>query len=162
MKRIIISSIVAIGVLFSGCDGNAVKANFEDKELTKVFIKNNKDKLKQFLIIDTFWKYEASFGEKGNNLNTDIRLSFMSIEPDFSRRINSCDYIMYIDSSTVEFLDDDIVHYGKEYMYKEAEKCLVATLQLIEDEQKEKARKEISEHERSTRLNEKFNEKVVK
>lgn len=163
MKKIIISSIFAIGVMFSGCDGNTIKSNYEDKELTKVFIKNNKDKLKQIHYIDTFWDYKPSFGEMGNNLNTtNIGLSFLSIKPDISRRIINCDYVMYIDSSTVEFLEDDIVHYGKEYMYKEAEKCLNTASQLIEDEQKEKARKELSERERNIRLNEKFNEKVVK
>ena len=70
MKKIIISSIFAIGVMFSGCDGNTIKSNYEDKELTKVFIKNNKDKLKQIHYIDTFWDYKPSFGEMGNNLNT--------------------------------------------------------------------------------------------
>lgn len=165
MKKIIISSIFAIGVMFSGCDGNTIKSNYEDKELTKVFIKNNKDKLKQIHYIDTSWKYKPGFGYKDYELNSEIYLSFKSFilnEPEFNRRINNCDYVMYIDSSTAEFLEDDIVHYGKEYMYKEAEKCLNTASQLIEDEQKEKARKELSERERNIRLNEKFNEKVVK
>jgi predicted small secreted protein len=163
MKKRIISSIIAIGAIFSGCAD--VKTNYEDKELTKVFIKNNKNELNQFKYINTSWKYIPSFEYKDDKLNTEIYLSLKSIilnEPEFNRRINSCDYVMYIDSNTVEFLEDDIVHYGKEYMYKEAQKCLNTTLQLIDENQKAEIEQEVAENERNIKLNKKFNENEVK
>lgn len=69
---------------------------------------------------------------------------------------------MHIDSNTVEFLEDDIVHYGKEYMYKEAQKCLNTTLQLIDEKQKAKIEQEVANNERNIKLNKKFNENEVK
>ncbi len=47
-------------------------------------------------------------------------------------------------------------------MYKEAQKCLNTTLQLIDEKQKAKIEQEVANNERNIKLNKKFNENEVK
>lgn len=52
----------------------------------------------------------------------------------------------------------DVESYGKEYMYKQAQKCLDAVIQIQDNEKKEKKEKSIQEMKDNAILSKKFNE----
>ncbi len=164
MKKSVFKIGLLIGLLFtlSGCEEIGT-ANYEDKDLTNAFIENNKDKLNKIHHIRTFWQYGVL--DKRGDLVTKVYLSLFG-GPYFGYGFKDCSYVMYIDSSTVEFSKDDIGQYGKETMYKEAQKCLNVVVKEIEESQKKeiedsielKKQKEIY----NEKLNKKFNENEVK
>lgn len=155
MKNLIKIGLVAFLMMsFSGC--NEGKANFEDQELTKQFIKTNKDKLDQIHHIKTFWQYGVL--DKRGDLVTNVYLSLFGA-PYFDYGFNDCSYVMFIDSGSVTFTKDDIGHYGKEAMYKEAEKCLNAVIKEIKKTEIETKRKEIEKQIQVKNYEDKLNKK---
>ena len=161
MKNLIntITLIFIVLFSFSGCDG---KANFEDKELTKFFIKNNKDKLNKIHHIKTFSQY--GLFSRNEELVTNVYLSLFG-GPYFDYGFKDCNYAMRIDSDSLKFAADDIANYGKEAMYKEAEKCLNAVIKEIEKTEKEVKKKEIDKQIQAKdydyKLNKKFDESRI-
>lgn len=73
---------------------------------------------------------------------------------------------MDISSTNVRFSKKDILDYGKESMYREADKCLNAVLEEIELKKKSDLEKLENEkwetNQREQRLNRKFNPNEVK
>lgn len=161
MKNLVnIALISCLILVLSGCDADNRKANFEDKDLTKVFIKNNKDKLNKIYSIDTFWQYE--FGRKGGDLVTNVYLSFTSLTPYFEYGFYDCNSVIHIDSDSVKFTRDDIILNGKETMYKEAQKCLDAVIKEIKETEKKVIEYKEQEKKENDKLNKKFNENEIK
>lgn len=160
MKKNVFKIGFLVGLVFilSGC--NDGKANYEDKELTKAFIKNNKDNLNKINTINSFRQYELGRNGYGD-LITRVYLSSFGL-PYFDYGFKDCNYIMYIDSSTVEFLQDDIVQYGKETMYKEAQKCLNVVIKELEESEKNEIESKKQKEIYNEKLNKKFNENEVK
>lgn len=164
MKKCVFKIGLLIGLLISlsGCEEKG-NANYEDKDLTNAFIKNNKDKLNKIHHIRTFWQYGVL--DKRGDLVTKVYLSLFGA-PYFDYGFNDCSYVMFIDSSTVEFSKDDIAHYGKETMYKEAQKCLNTVVKEIEKSQKKEIDNSIESKKQkeiyNEKLNKKFNENEVK
>lgn len=160
MKNIIkIGLLASLMLVFNGCD------NYEDKDLTKFFIKNNKDKLSEIYEIKTS-RY-ASWGD--SELTTYVFINFFQSffnDAYIHKKIPDCKYIMFISSTNVEFSKKDILSYGKESMYREAEKCLNAVLEEIELKKKSDLEKLENEkwetNQREQRLNRKFNPNEVK
>jgi hypothetical protein len=151
----------------SGCEK---KSDYEDKDLTRTFIENNKIKLKLISEIKSI-----QVGSLVTNADIDTRvnepfLSFINPMPYRNKNyIKDCNHILFINSNTVEFSKEDVIRYGKEYMYKEAQKCLDSVLLEIKNEEveKEKIKKQIDENEALLKkrseenLNKKFDEKKV-
>lgn len=151
----------------SGCEK---KSDYEDKDLTKTFIENNKSKLKMVSEI-----YSVQIDSTGTNGDIDTRvnesfISFINPMPYHNKNyIKDCNHILFINSNTVEFSKEDVIRYGKEYMYKEAQKCLDSVLLEMKNEkvENEKIKKQIDENEALLKkrseenLNKKFDEKKV-
>ena len=164
MKNIIkIGLLVSLMLVFIGCDG----ADYEDKDLTNFFIQNNKEKLNKIYELET-QRIKSPFdrADRGE-LRTFASLSFFEfITFTINERILGCDYPMIINSNSVEFNKKDILSYGKESMYREADKCLNAVLEKIELKKKSDLEKLENEkwetNERELRLNRKFNPNEVK
>ena len=164
MKNIIkIGLLVSLMLVFIGCDG----ADYEDKDLTNFFIQNNKEKLNKIYELET-QRIKSPFdrADRGE-LRTFASLSFFEfITFTINERILGCDYPMIINSNSVEFNKKDILSYGKESMYREADKCLNAVLEKIELKKKSDLEKLENEkwetNERELRLNRKFNLNEVK
>lgn len=157
MKNLIntITLIFIVLFSFSGC---AEKANFEDKDLSKFFILNNKDNLKR---VNEIWvlelEDESPVSIKKSSLDTLVNTTTLNIE--------DCKYTMIIDSSGVFFRKSNIMSYGKEYMYKQAQKCFDSVINELEKE--EQKRKQIDESQlyneklRNENLNKKFDESRI-
>ena len=164
MKNIIkIGLLVSLMLVFIGCDG----ADYEDKDLTNFFIQNNKEKLNKIYELET-QRIKSPFdrADRGE-LRTFASLSFFEfITFTINERILGCDYPMIINSNSVEFNKKDILSYGKESMYREADKCLNAVLEEIELKKKSDLEKLENEkwetNQREQRLNRKFNPNEVK
>ena len=163
MKNIIkIGLLASLMLVFGGCMD--YKADYEDKDLTKFFMKNNKEKLSEIDVI------EISRGEWGDTelttyVFTPFFQSFIS-DAYIRKKIPKCKYIMDISSTNVRFSKKDILDYGKESMYREADKCLNAVLEEIELKKKSDLEKLENEkwetNQREQRLNRKFNPNEVK
>ena len=153
MKNLI-KTFTFVGIVLFSFLGCAEKADYEDKDLTKFFIKNNKEKLNRISSIDVFYR--------NGSYQTSVKLSFFNIGPYYNRSIDGCDLTMFISNSSVEFLKSDVIHYGKESMYKQAQKCLDAVIQILDNEKKEKKEKSIQEMKDNAILSKKFNENEVK
>ena len=164
MKNIIKTGLLAsLMLVFGGCNG----ADYEDKDLTNFFIQNNKEKLNKIYELET-QRIKSPFdrADRGE-LRTFASLSFFEfITFTINERILGCDYPMIINSNSVEFNKKDILSYGKESMYREADKCLNAVLEKIELKKKSDLEKLENEkwetNERELRLNRKFNPNEVK
>ncbi len=164
MKNIIkIGLLASLMLVFGGCNG----ADYEDKDLTNFFIQNNKEKLNKIYELET-QRIKSPFdrADRGE-LRTFASLSFFEfITFTINERILGCDYPMIINSNSVEFNKKDILSYGKESMYREADKCLNAVLEKIELKKKSDLEKLENEkwetNERELRLNRKFNPNEVK
>ena len=164
MKNIIkIGLLASLMLVFGGCNG----ADYEDKDLTNFFIQNNKEKLNKIYELET-QRIKSPFdrADRGE-LRTFASLSFFEfITFTINERILGCDYPMIINSNSVEFNKKDILSYGKESMYREADKCLNAVLEKIELKKKSDLEKLENEkwetNERELRLNRKFNLNEVK
>lgn len=164
MKNIIkIGLLASLMLVFGGCNG----ADYEDKDLTIFFIQNNKEKLNKIYELET-QRIKSPFdrADRGE-LRTFVSLSFFEfITFTINERILGCDYPMIINSNSVEFNKKDILSYGKESMYREADKCLNAVLEKIELKKKSDLEKLENEkwetNERELRLNRKFNPNEVK
>lgn len=158
MKNLI-KTFTFVGIVLFSFSGCADKADYEDKELSKFFIKNNTEKLDKISSINTSYGYEDfhSFNNKRASFITVVRQSIFDLQPVYIGELIQCNYTMHITNSGVKFLEKDVVLNGKEYMYKEAEKCLnqvVNEIDYIEVKKTEKIKNEI--------LDTKFNENEVK
>ena len=162
MKNLI-KTLAFVGIVLFSFSGCADKADYEDKDLTKFFIKNNTEKLNRISSIDVFLQNEG-FGDKDGSYKTDIKLSFFNFSPLYT--IDGCDFTMFISNKSVEFLKSDVIHYGKEHMYKQAQLCLDAVIRTLDGEEnsdlEENNRKSIQEKKDNEILNKKFNENEVK
>lgn len=162
MKNLI-KTFTFVGIVLFSFSGCADKADYEDKELSKFFIKNNKEKLNRISSIDVFLQYEG-FGDKDGSYKTDVKLSFFNFGPLYN--IDGCDFTMLISNKKIEFLKSDVESYGKEYMYKQAQKCLDEVIQILDKNEKAedaKAENEALLKKRADEnLNKKFNENEVK
>ena len=158
--RNLIKTFTFVGIVLFSFLGCAEKADYEDKDLTKFFIKNNKEKLNRISSIDVFFQYQG-FGDRDGSYQTSVKLSFFNIGPYYNRSIDGCDLTMFISNSSVEFLKSDVIHYGKESMYKQAQKCLDAVIQILDNEKKEKKEKSIQEMKDNAILSKKFNESEI-
>ncbi len=154
-------------LIFSGCMD--YKADYEDKELTQFFIKNNKEKLSKVYEIETIIETTIELREVNEEINTLVSLSFFQSlldEHSIKSKIPDCKYVMSISSTNVEFSKQDILDHGKEFMYKEAERCLDATLEVLESKRildlKEKEETQRYKKEVESKLNQKFNPNEVK
>ena len=164
MKNIIkIGLLASLMLVFGGCNG----ADYEDKDLTNFFIQNNKEKLNKIYELET-QRIKSPFdrADRGE-LRTFASLSFFEfITFTINERILGCDYPMIINSNSVEFNKKDILSYGKESMYREADKCLNAVLEKIELKKKSDLEKLENEKwetkQREERLNRKFKPNEVK
>ncbi len=163
MKNVIkIGLFTSLMLVFSGCND----VDYEDKDLTSFFIQNNKEKLSKIYEIETKrelsdWRYWGEYESI-----TFVSLSFWQANiplVDFfiERKIFGCGYPMLINSTNVKFRKKDILDYGKESMYKEAERCLSASIKKIESEKISKLEKleklEEEQKEIEFKLNKKFN-----
>ncbi len=166
MKNIIkIGLLVSLMLVFIGCDG----ADYEDKDLTNFFIQNNKEKLSKVYEIEAKMVFE-DFNYREKNIKTFASLSFFEtifpFIPYIHTEIPNCKYAMTINSNSVEFSKKDILSYGKESMYREAEKCLNAVLEKIElkkiSDLEKLENEEWETNQRELRLNRKFNLNEVK
>lgn len=152
-----IGLVASLMIIFSGC---TKKADYEDKDLTKTFLENNKNKLKKIYKIRSI---RVSYTGVNKDIFSTISESFIDsiiLSLNFkSSYISGCNYILFIDSNSVEFSQDDIIEYGKEKMYKEAQKCLDSAITSLEQE---KLDKRISDYKKEISLNKKFDENSVK
>ncbi len=158
--RNLIKTFTFVGIVLFSFLGCADKADYEDKDLTKFFIKNNKEKLNRISSIDVFLQYDG-LGDRKGSYKTSVKLSFYDIGSYYNRSIDGCDLTMFISNSSVEFLKSDVIHYGKESMYKQAPKCLDAVIQILDNEKKEKKEKSIQEMKDNAILSKKFNESEI-
>lgn len=166
MKNIIkIGLLASLMLVFGGCNG----ADYEDKDLTNFFIQNNKEKLSKVYEIEAKMVFE-DFNYREKNIKTFASLSFFEtifpFIPYIHTEIPNCKYAMTINSNSVEFSKKDILSYGKESMYREAEKCLNAVLEKIElkkiSDLEKLENEEWETNQRELRLNRKFNLNEVK
>lgn len=138
------------------------QANYEDKDLTKTFIKNNKDKLSHIYSIES---YRNPYYDYPPSIDVIVKTSFFKDLKNFQLTSKECKFTIFINSNNVKFLEDDILKYGKENMYLKAEKCLDDVLKYIEEDnfrkEKEKQLKEKEKLDRIQKLNEKFNENEI-
>lgn len=155
----LIKTFTFVGIVLFSFLGCADKADYEDKDLTKFFIKKNKEKLNRISSIDVFLQYEG-FGDRDGSYKTDVKLSFFNFSPLYT--IDGCNFTMFISNSGVKFLEKDVVLNGKEYMYKEAEKCLNQVVNEIDYIEVKKAEKINTEKIKNEILDKKFNENEVK
>ena len=165
--RNLIKTFTFVGIVLFSFLGCADKADYEDKDLTKFFIKNNKEKLNRISSIDVFFQYQG-LGDKDGSYQTSVKLSFFNFSPLYT--IDGCDFTMFISNKKIEFLKRNVESYGKEYMYKQGQKCLDAVIQILDENEKaeNKKAKAIAESEALLKkraeenLNKKFNENEVK
>ncbi len=161
MKNLI-KTFTLVGIVLFSFLGCADKADYEDKDLTKFFIKNNKEKLNRISSIDVFLQYEGSRDIDGS-YKTDVKFSFFNFSPLYT--IDGCDFTMFISDKKIEFLKRDVESYGKEYMYKKAQICLDAVIQILDENENTKDAKAENEALLKKRaeenLNKKFNENEI-
>ena len=158
--RNLIKTFTFVGIVLFSFLGCAEKADYEDKDLTKFFIKNNKEKLNRISSIDVFFQYQG-LGDRDGSYKTSVKLSFFNISTYYNRSIDGCVLTMFISNSSVEFLKSDVIHYGKESMYKQAQKCLDEVIHILDNEKKEKKEKSIQEMKDNAILSKKFNESEI-
>lgn len=115
--------------------------NYEDKDMTKTFYKNNNQKLEQYKIsvIDS---RSGNFVERkgffrtytiyNNSISIDTATDFYKIED--SDICNNLDIYIDVENKTLKFNKDFIAYYGKEYMFRNAESCVYHILKYLEEE----------------------------
>ena len=92
--RNLIKTFTFVGIVLFSFLGCAEKADYEDKDLTKFFIKNNKEKLNRISSIDVFFQYQG-LGDRDGSYQTSVKLSFYNIGSYYNRSIDSCDLTMF-------------------------------------------------------------------
>ena len=104
-------------------------ADFEDRELSHNFIKNN---IEKFEYIDYLNIYKISiFGKLSDDTLGNVVIIGRQKEYSIGV-IKECNITMSVNSSQLLFDKNDIDQYGKEHMYLVAENCLNKVYSILE------------------------------
>ena len=150
--KIFLLSVVIV-LLSTGCKE---KANYEDPEMTKIFIEKNKSKLEKIKEIDSYdltvlHLSEHTVSYRSSNSDLNYLLSLLGIAGRYSGQ--SCQEIINITPTSLKFRESEVATYGKEFLYTKAQKCLDVIVRKIErDKLEDEKNKKIS----TEALNKKF------